>query len=143
MAGEALNDPAMTRSALYEVDNFYPAILAVDGLESLWIRVDEGVVDYYDAKQFHQIAYGRQPMIWGALKAYEVTGDAKYLELGKELSQWFFGKNPAGAIMYDASTGRGYDGIIDRVRINKNSGAESTIESLMSIQMLEKFKRWQ
>ena len=82
-------------------------------------------------------------MIWGALKAYEVTGDAKYLELGKELSQWFFGKNPAGAIMYDASTGRGYDGIIDRVRINKNSGAESTIESLMSIQMLEKFKRWQ
>lgn len=137
MAGEVLNDPAMTRSALYEVDNFYPAVLAVDGLESLWIRVDNGVVDYYNAKQFHQIAYGRQPMIWGALKAFEVTGEEKYLTLAKELSQWFFGKNPASTIMYDAATGRGYDGIIDRVRINKNAGAESTIEALMSIQLLE------
>src|SRR5687768_8419827 len=85
-AGEVLNDPAMTRSALYEVDNFIPAVIAVDGLESFWIRVDNGEVDYYDAKQFHQIAYGRQPMIWGALKAYEVTGEAKYLALAKELS---------------------------------------------------------
>jgi len=35
--------------------------------------------------------------------------------------------------MYDPKTGRGYDGIDNKKKINKNSGAESTIEALMTL----------
>lgn len=40
--------------------------------------------------------------------------------------------------MFDISTGRGFDGINSAAEINRNAGAESTIESLLAIQALEK-----
>ncbi len=40
--------------------------------------------------------------------------------------------------MYDITTGRCYDGIIGKDSINYNSGAESTIEALLTLQMVEK-----
>ena len=36
--------------------------------------------------------------------------------------------------MYDPATGRCYDGINSPVDINRNSGAESTIEALLALQ---------
>jgi hypothetical protein len=41
--------------------------------------------------------------------------------------------------MYDPTTGRCLDGIRDSVTMNKNSGAESTIEALMTLTELEKY----
>jgi hypothetical protein len=35
--------------------------------------------------------------------------------------------------MYDPQTGRCFDGINDKENINKNSGAESTIEALLTL----------
>jgi hypothetical protein len=79
-------------------------------------------------------------MIWGALQAYEYSmrKDTQYLRLAKDLAMWFFGSNPAKQNMYDAATGRGYDGIQSPTEINRNAGAESTIESLLSLQQLER-----
>jgi len=44
--------------------------------------------------------------------------------------------NPAGVSMYDEKTGRTFDGIDgpSPVKVNRNSGAESTIEALLAIQ---------
>ena len=39
--------------------------------------------------------------------------------------------------MYDPKTGRGYDGIINKNKINKNAGAESTIETLATLVEIE------
>jgi hypothetical protein len=39
--------------------------------------------------------------------------------------------------MYDPKSGRGYDGINSYVEVNRNSGAESTIEALFSVNRLE------
>ena len=39
--------------------------------------------------------------------------------------------------MYDHLTGRAYDGINSTSKTNYNSGAESTIEALLSIQAIE------
>ena len=41
--------------------------------------------------------------------------------------------------MYDPQTGRGYDGINDTASINRNAGAESTIEALLTLQAIEKY----
>jgi hypothetical protein len=138
-AGQALDDPHMIAHGLYEVDRFYPSILQADGLEHFQVRVVNGKIIRYDTKAFSQIAYGRRPMIWAAIKAFEITKEDKYLALAKELGEWFSGQNPAQLPMYDPATGRGYDGISGPGDINKNAGAESTIEALLSLQSLEKY----
>jgi hypothetical protein len=137
VTGEVLKDPHLTAHALYEIDHFYPAILKTGGLEHFLVRVEDDRILRYDTKTFSQIAYGRRPMVWAALKAYEVTKEEKYLSLAKDLVTWFTGTNPANTPMYDPVTGRGYDGISSATEINKNSGAESTIESLLALQAME------
>ena len=82
-------------------------------------------------KQFSQIAYDIRPMVWASLKAFEITGDNSYAKQAGELSSWFFGNNIAGKSLYNPNSGRCYDGINDQHTINKNSGAESTIEALL------------
>jgi hypothetical protein len=140
MTGQVLDDPHMISHGLYEVDHFYPAFLKAGGLEHFFVKIEENKITRYDTKSFSQIAYGRRPMIWAALKAYEITKEEKYLALAKELGEWFSGKNPANVQMFDTLTGRGYDGITSPGEYNKNSGAESTIESLLALQELEKYE---
>jgi hypothetical protein len=41
--------------------------------------------------------------------------------------------------MYDPATGRCFDGISDSTRINRNSGAESTIEALYTLLEIEQY----
>ncbi len=140
-AGQVIDDPHMTSHGLYEVDHFYPAYLKAGGMDHFWVKVVDGKMTMYDAKQFPQIAYGRRPMVWAAIKAYELTEDKKYLKLARDLGDWFSGQNPAKFPMYDPATGRGYDGINGADQINKNAGAESTIESLLAMQALEKYDK--
>jgi hypothetical protein len=138
IAGEISGDPHMTSHALYEIDHFYPAMLASGGMNHFMVNIKDGKISLYDSSLFPQIAYGRRPMIWAAVKAYEITKDEKYLSLAKALAKWFSGDNAANVPMYDAATGRGYDAINSPEQINKNAGAESTIEALLSLQVLEK-----
>jgi len=140
--GQELLDSTMMQSAIYEVDHFYPAVLKVGGLDHFWLKKNGDQIRRYETAAFNQIAYGRSPMIWAALQAHALAGeeDKKYLDLACQLAMWFFGENPAKAMMYDPATGRGYDGINSSTAINKNSGAESTIESLLALQALEMYK---
>lgn len=140
LAGEVLEDPHMTSHAMYEIDHFYPALLPAGGLDHFSFRVVDKKVEVYDQASFPQIAYGRRPMVWAALKAYETTKDEKYLTTARDLASWFSGNNPAKAVMYDPATGRGYDGINSAEAINKNAGAESTVEALLALQALEAYK---
>ncbi|MDQ6739601.1 MAG: hypothetical protein M3021_04325, partial [Actinomycetota bacterium] len=50
---------------------------------------------------------------------------------------WFFGANPNGAPAYNPATGTAIDGIETDGRINPNSGAESTIHTLLSMLNLD------
>lgn len=142
MAGQELLDAKMIESAMKEIDHFYPAYLEVGGLDHFWVKKNEVSVSRYETKAFNQIPYGRSPMIHAALLAHVLSGekDNKYLELAGQLAMWFFGNNPAHAMMYDPATGRGYDGINSTTEINKNAGAESTIETLLALQALEMYK---
>ena len=72
------------------------------------------------------------------MNAYDLSNDSRYLSTAIDAVGWFFKNNPADSIMYNPKTGIGYDGVIAIGKINSNSGAESTIESLLSMLRLIK-----
>ncbi|MEP6646382.1 MAG: hypothetical protein ABJC12_04785 [Saprospiraceae bacterium] len=136
-AGQTLNDPHMISHALYEINTFYPTVFQRGFLESFWVRSTKGKMSVYELKNTPQIAYGIRPMVFACMKAYEITGEEKYKTRASQLSTWFSGQNPAHAMMYNPATGICFDGLSGPGQINRNSGAESTIEALLTMQALE------
>jgi len=140
-AGQALDDPHMESHALYEINTFYPEVIERGYLESFWVRVSKGHTVVFDLKNVPQIAYGIRPMVFACMKAYEITGEEKYKIRAGQLASWFAGQNPAHTSMYDPKTGIGFDGLSGSDKINRNSGAESTIEALLTMQVMETLKK--
>ncbi|MFD1144834.1 hypothetical protein ACFQ4C_27135 [Larkinella insperata] len=138
-AGKALNKPVWTEVARREIDHFYPFLLNQGFMESFEGALKGSDIMANKISRFAQIAYGVRPMVWAALEAYEQTRENRYLELSAQLAGWFLGANPANVKMYDPATGRCYDGISSATDVNRNSGAESTIEALWAFQRLEKY----
>ena len=86
-----------------------------------------------------QIAYGMESAVSGYARLYEATGKRRFAQQTFRWASWFFGKNKAGAMVYDPMSGRGYDGIRAlnkgaHFSVNGNSGAESTVESILALQ---------
>ena len=138
-AGKFLKDTNYINRAIEEVDNFYPWLLKNGMMSSFSIVKKEDGFSSLDEKEFPQIAYGFRPMIFAAAEAYEITEQEKYADIAGHLAAWFLGANTANEIMYDKNTGRCFDGIISKDKVNKNSGAESTIECLLALQKIEKY----
>ncbi len=132
-AGKVLNDKRMIHSAELEADGFYSRLL-IGGFKK-----EMDVTDISHTKQFEQIAYGVCPMAVGLLRLYDATKNTNYLTLAGLASSWLTGNNVLHQPMYDAQTGRCFDGITDSISCNKNSGAESTIEALWTLTELEKY----
>jgi len=66
-------------------------------------------------------------------RAFDVTGERGWLD-GRDMAvNWFLGSNDVGALMYDPTTGGGYDGLT-ATGPNLNQGAESTIAYLTTMQ---------
>ena len=137
--GKTLNKPTWIAAARREIDNFYPYLIQQGFLESFEVEQPGNDVKPSRTSSSPQIAYGVRPMVWAALEAYDQTKDAKYADLAAKLTSWFLGKNAAGSPMYDLTSGRGYDGLGANGQINRNAGAESTIESLWTFQRLEQY----
>jgi hypothetical protein len=138
-AGAFLNDTTYTNKALAEINNFYPWLLQKGMRTSFEVIRDVGRIRLVNEKRFDQIAYGIRPMVFASIEAYRQTGEEKYAGIAAKLAAWFFGANAPGITMYDSATGRCYDGIISQNNINRNSGAESTIEALLTIQVIEQY----
>lgn len=137
MAGDQLARPAYTAAGLREIDNFYPYLLKTGLAESIQLRGDRKGYSEAKRERFPQIAYGIRPMVFAAVKAYALTKDPRYRELAKRLGGWLRGKNVAHQAMLDVNTGLVFDGIREGGVINRNSGAESTIEGLLTQQALQ------
>ena len=136
-AGIFFNDAGYTAKGLAEVDNFYPWLLQ-NGLKSSFVVSSNGSgIQLTSAKSYDQIAYGIKPMVFAAIEAYKLTGLVKYADLAGHLSAWFLGANDASQNMYSLTTGRCYDGISSTTSVNYNSGAESTIEALLTMERVE------
>lgn len=132
--GSFLNDSKYTTSAMAEVNNFYPWILNNGYKNSFDVTLINKEYAAENTKSYEQIAYGIRPMVFAAIEAYIITKDEKYSDLAGHLAAWFLGKNSASTKMFSISTGRCYDAINQGNSINNNSGAESTIEALLTMQ---------
>lgn len=124
-------------SALNEINHFYKYLLKEKFFNELSIKKENGKTVINTIKKYSQIAYGIRPMVFASLKAGKLTGDEKYSLLAAKIASWLFGNNPADTAMYFLKNGICYDGIISEKEINKNSGAESTIEALLSLLAIE------
>lgn len=138
-AGIFLNDMKYTSEAFAEVDNFYPWLL-LNGMKSSFVVSRNSIqLQLISEKTYDQIAYGIRPMVFAATEAFRITGQQKYADIAGHLSAWFLGANVVGKSMYSLNTGRCYDGITSQANININSGAESTIEALLTMQRIESY----
>ena len=139
LAGAFLNDASYTAKAMLMVDNFIPFLLT-NGMKSSFVVQNNGSgVTLASEKSFEQIAYGIRPLVAAAAEAYRITNQAKYADMAGHLAAWFLGANDAGKQMYSPVTGRGFDGIQSAASINVNSGAESTIEALLTMEIVEQY----
>jgi hypothetical protein len=132
-----LNNPQYRTLAMAEVDNFYPWLLQNGYKASFTVSDSAGDYQVLSEKSFDQIAYGIEPMVFAAAEAFRETGQAKYADLAGHLAAWFLGANEGNVYMYDQFTGVCYDGLSSGGNTNLNSGAESTIEALLTMEKVE------
>lgn len=135
----ALAEAGNLESAVFEANNFYPWLL-VNG----WIHSFE-LQNPQNTRQFEQIAYATRGVAVGLIRLYEVTQNDNYAIMAGLAASWFNGNNVTNTKMYNSLYGYGYDGINNALSVNKNSGAESTIEADMTILEVEQYalsKKW-
>lgn len=125
VAGMVMDRQDWIESAAADANSFLLRQLAFERFRHI------GVVPY----RLEQIAYGTNMLVLTYMALYEATGDVQYARYGGLAASWYFGNNMAGVQMYDPASGRVFDGINGptEFRVNRNSGAESTIEGLMSM----------
>lgn len=126
-----LREEHYAQEAINEITHFYPYVWGKNLLHSFSIRSQNETITIVNPQFFPQISYGIRPMVWACLEAYRWRGKKKYAEMAGEFACWLLGKNVAKQALYDPASGRCFDGIDDPSKINKNSGAESTIEALL------------
>jgi hypothetical protein len=127
----ALVDAGYLESARYEAENFYPWLLVNGWLHSFELQNPE------NRRYYEQIAYAVRPVSVGLIRLYEETQNENFAIMAGLASSWFTGNNVTTENMYNSRQGYGYDGISNENTINKNSGAESTIEANMTILEVE------
>ncbi|HEX7070193.1 MAG TPA: hypothetical protein VF190_05285 [Rhodothermales bacterium] len=129
---QALAEAGVLESALREAEHFYPYLLVNGWRHSMEFGNPSG------GREYEQIAYAVRCVAVGLVRLFDATGDEKHAILAGLAASWFTGNNVAGAVMYDAESGRGYDGITGPSSVNRNAGAESTIEANYTILEIER-----
>lgn len=120
------NDRSVAEKALQELESFFPRWAG-----SLFFRSCDRTGRNLDYSS--QIAYAIQPAVSAAAEAFEITHDRRFKTLASILASWFLGNNTAKTGFYNSGSGICFDGTEDSLRVNRNSGAESTIEALLTM----------
>lgn len=126
-ASAVLDDASLGAAAVRDVGVFTPQLFTSGGPYNAWSPVPGEA----------QIAYGAESRLAGLLAAADGNGNPGLAELGGLAGGWFFGANPSGKPVYDPETGVTFDGVETDGRINRNSGAESTIHGQLAMLALD------
>lgn len=122
-----LGSSSLRSTGLSDAGSFTPTLLASGGPYNAWAPLPGEA----------QIAYGAEGRVAALLAAADLTGSDGFLQLAGLAGGWFFGANPSGAPTYDRATGATFDGVEFDGRVNRNSGAESTIHGLLAMIALD------
>ncbi len=136
-AGRILNKEKYFQCAEKEIKYFYPYLIKKNYLNNFTVEKISGKIVINDSSRYAQIAYGVRPMVMACIGAYNVGYNRTFAKTAGEIAAWLLGRNITGKSMYDPKTGICFDGIISSDEINKNSGAESTIEALLTLLQVE------
>lgn len=126
-AGALLKRPEFLDVALLDSAQFTPQLLVSGGPHNAWSPVPGE----------SQIAYGVDCRLQGLAATAAAAGAPGLLELAAVAAGWYFGANKSGLPAYNSATGTAIDGIETDGRVNRNSGAESTIHALLSMLLLD------
>ncbi len=114
--------------------------LAVASADAVFAEVIESGFDLP-----HVHSYDVQSAVFVMDRLAAVTGERRYGELARKARDWFDGRNPAGAVIFDRVAGRVADGLDDG-RLNDRSGAEANISAGLALiddsVALSKAKSW-
>ncbi len=130
---ELFHDKDILESALLEINNFYPKLIKEGYLNSFEVSKTNSGITIVNQKKYSQIAYNFRPMIYALIEAFKITKDDKYAAMAGKVAKWFTGENSNSTEMYNQNNGVVFDGIESDKKVNMNSGAESTIEALLSL----------
>lgn len=124
-AGRVLGRRDWVEAARFTADSLFTFFLVTDLVNEMAVSI----------RRQGQIAYGASMVAGGFYELYRATGEEKYAKYAGLAGSWFFGNNIAGVAMYDPETGRCFDGIggANPFLVNRNAGAESTIEALLAL----------
>ncbi|CAN7522118.1 hypothetical protein LJR186_003685 [Microbacterium foliorum] len=125
-AGAMLRRREWTAAAVADAGTFTPQVLSSGGPHNAWAPLPAEA----------QIAYGAHGRVAAAVQAASVGGEGLRVLAGLAAG-WFFGANTAGIPVYDPATGVTFDGVETDGRVNRNSGAESTIHGLLTMLLLD------
>ena len=127
-ASVALPKPGLLRTAIADTAGFSAQLLTSTG------PVNGLLPGPSDATT---IAYGADTRVQGLHDVGVAAGSAGIRSLAGVAAGWFFGQNASGKPVYDPATGVTRDGVQPDGTVNQNSGAESTIHGLLSMQVLD------
>jgi hypothetical protein len=127
-AAAALHQPHLLRPAVADAAVFTPHLLTATGPDNGWLPAP---VDG------SQIAYGADARVEALLSVAKATHSLGLRQVAGIAAGWFFGQNPADAPTYDPTTGVTDDGVAPDGTVNLNSGAESTIHGLLTMEALD------
>lgn len=124
-------------SAVQEINGFYSYLIKNKYYNEIFFKRNNDIIEDVSTSKYSQIAYGIRPMVFACLEAYKITNEEKYAIQAGKIAQWFFGDNDLGISLYNKESGICFDGISSSDKLNKNSGAESTIEALLALMEIE------
>ena len=127
-ASVVLGDRALLRTAVADTAGFTPQLLTSTGPVNGLLPTPGDRV---------QIAYGADARVQGLAAVGAAARRPGISTVAGIAAGWFFGQNAAGVPVYDPATGVTYDGVQPDGTVNRNSGAESTIHGLLTMQLLD------
>ena len=126
-AATSLGRPDLLTAAVKDMAQFTPQLLAAGGPINQWTPTPND----------SQIAYGVDCRVEGLVATAKAANAPGLLHLAAITAAWFFGANPSGKPAYNPATGDAIDGIDPGGNVNLNSGAESTIHTLLTMEALD------
>ncbi len=124
------NDSTLLNSVRIWADSFVPFLVEHNLPNEITLQTDGS----YQLVELPQIAYGINALYSGIQTLADISGEDRYQRYAGRIFRWFGGANLAKEQMYWPKTGITFDGINEDKKVNRNSGAESTIEGLLAQQ---------
>jgi hypothetical protein len=124
---QALAEAGWIDAARAEAESFFPRLI-INGLIHSIDFAHPPIV-----RGFERIAYGARCVALGLLKVFEKTGEDRFAVMAGLAASWLMGNNATGVALYDPRTGRCFDAVESPEAVNRNAGAESTIEALYTL----------